>query len=253
MAPTIEFEGVGFSYEEGPGVLDSTDLRIVAGERVALVGTTGIGKSTIANLILGFYAPERGVVRVGGVDVADLDLGFLRESIAYVDQENFLFDTTIGENIAIGRPGASPEAILEAARAARIDEFIDRQPAGLDTRVGTRGMCLSMGQRQRIAIARALLRDAPILILDEYTSNVDPETEREIRAGLRELTRGRTTLVITHRPSTLVDVDRVLRLKPDGRIVDLGRPETVEAGSKINEPFHSQAVLTTSVVAQGGR
>ncbi|MBI4616246.1 MAG: ABC transporter ATP-binding protein, partial [Planctomycetes bacterium] len=247
LAGPIEFEGVSFSYEEGRPVLDGASFRIGEGERVALVGPSGLGKTTVANLILGFYAPGSGQVRVGGHDVRELDLTFLRSRIAYVDQENFLFDAPLSENVRMGRLEATEAEVHSALAAARLDSFVASLPEGLATRVGTRGARLSMGQRQRVAIARAILKDAPILVLDEYTSNVDPETEREIRAGLAELSRGRTTLVISHRPSTILDVDRIYSLSAEGRIAELSprdRSEGLLAGASGSRSPGARSFLT---------
>ena len=217
----IEFERVSFSYPVGKGVtLHNMSLRVAAGQVIAIVGKTGSGKSTVVNLLPRFYDVNEGSVRVDGHDVREYELTNLRDQIALVSQEVVLFNDTIRANIAFGRD-ASPEAIEEAARAAHVMEFAQSLPAGLDTMVGDRGVLLSGGQRQRISIARALLKNAPILILDEATSALDTESERIIQAALEQLMHNRTTLVIAHRLSTVEKADRIVVMEA-GRIVECG-------------------------------
>jgi len=217
----IEFDRVSFSYPVGKGVtLHDLTLRVAAGQVIAIVGKTGSGKSTVVNLLPRFYDVNEGSVRVDGHDVREYELTNLRDQIALVSQEVVLFNDTVRANIAFGRD-ASPEAIEEAARAAHVMEFAQSLPAGLDTMVGDRGVLLSGGQRQRISIARALLKNAPILILDEATSALDTESERIIQAALEELMHNRTTLVIAHRLSTVEKADRIVVME-GGRIVENG-------------------------------
>ena len=218
----IRFDAVGFTYveEKGP-VLRDIDLAIAAGETVALVGRSGSGKTTLVSLVPRFHDPDQGAVRIDGVDIREYPLADLRRQVSYVGQEVVLFDDTIRANIAFGRPDASAGEIEAAARAAHVAEFAAKLPEGLDTVAGDRGARLSGGQRQRIAIARALLKNAPILILDEATSALDTESERFIQAALEELVRGRTTLVIAHRLSTVEKADRIVVLE-HGRIVESG-------------------------------
>jgi len=217
----IEFEHVSFSYPVGKGItLHDLTLRVAAGQRLAIVGKTGSGKSTVVNLLPRFYDINEGSIRVDGHDVREYELTSLREQIALVSQEVVLFNDTIRANIAFGR-NASPAAIEDAARAAHVMEFAQALPAGLDTMVGDRGVLLSGGQRQRISIARALLKNAPILILDEATSALDTESERIIQAALEELMHNRTTLVIAHRLSTVEKADRIVVMDA-GRIVESG-------------------------------
>jgi subfamily B ATP-binding cassette protein MsbA len=217
----IEFDRVSFSYPVGKGVtLKDLSLRVAAGQVLAIVGRTGSGKSTLVNLLPRFYDVNAGSVRIDGHDVREYELTSLREQIALVSQEVVLFNDTIRANIAFGR-NVPAAAIEEAARAAHVMEFAQSLPAGLDTTVGDRGVLLSGGQRQRISIARALLKNAPILILDEATSALDTESERIIQSALEELMHNRTTLVIAHRLSTVEKADRILVLDA-GRIVETG-------------------------------
>jgi len=217
----IEFDHVSFSYPAAKGAaLQDISLRVQAGEMVAIVGRSGSGKSTLVNLLPRFYDADSGAVRIDGVDVREYQLTSLREQIALVSQEVVLFNDTIRANIAFGR-NVSNAQIEDAARAAHVLEFVRDLPAGLDTIVGDRGVLLSGGQRQRISIARALLKDAPILILDEATSALDTQAERIIQAALEQLMRGRTTLVIAHRLSTVERADRIVVLDA-GRIIESG-------------------------------
>ena len=218
----IAFDDVHFAYDGGAPALEGVTLTIPAGRTVALVGSSGAGKSTILNLIPRFYDVESGSVSIDGTDVRDATLASLRGALALVSQEISLFDDTVRANIAYGRPGATDDEIREAARAAAADDFIAALAGGYDTVVGERGVKLSGGQRQRIAIARAMLKNAPILLLDEATSALDSETERQVQAALAILMAGRTTLVIAHRLSTVMDADLIYVLE-DGRVVERGR------------------------------
>ncbi|QUL99430.1 MAG: ABC transporter ATP-binding protein [Candidatus Fermentithermobacillus carboniphilus] len=219
----IVYENVSFRYGEAP-VLKNINLEIKPGEMVALVGPTGVGKTTMANLIPRFYDPNEGRVLIDGVDIRTVKLSSLRRHISMVLQDVFLFNGTIAENIAYGSPNATREQIEAAAAAAGADEFIRELPNGYDTEIGERGVKLSGGQKQRLAIARAILYDAPILILDEATSSVDTETEAKISAALQRLMKGRTTLVIAHRLSTVRHADKIVVLK-EGEIVEQGTHE----------------------------
>ncbi len=226
----IEFDGVGFAYQEGKPVLESIDLHIRPGEMVALVGPSGAGKSTMMALLQRLYEPTSGSIRVDGMDLRSLKQRSLRRQIGVVLQDSLLFNDTVRNNIAYGRPGASQREIEAAARAANAHDFIMRLPNGYDTVVGERGGILSGGEKQRIAIARALLKDPPILILDEATSALDAESEALVQGALERLVQGRTTLVIAHRLATVVGADRILVLR-DGRIVESGtHEELVERG-----------------------
>jgi ATP-binding cassette subfamily B protein len=234
----VELDDVWFSYAGGGDAVDpggdwalaGIDLRIPAGQTVALVGETGAGKSTLAKLVARFYDPQRGHVLVDGRDLRDLRAGSLRSQLGIVPQEGFLFSGTIRENIAFGRPDASEEEIRAAATAVGADAFVDRLTEGLETEVGERGIHLSAGQRQLVAFARALLAEPRILILDEATSNVDVRTERTIERGLERLLLGRTAIVIAHRLSTIRRAGRIVVLE-HGRIVETGtHEELIEAG-----------------------
>jgi subfamily B ATP-binding cassette protein MsbA len=219
----VAFDAVRFAYTADKGeVLRGVSFEAAAGQTVAIVGRSGSGKSTLVNLVPRFYEPTAGSVRVDGVDVREYALSALRAQIALVSQDVVLFNDTVRANIAYGAlAGASDARVLEAAKAAHALEFIDALPGRLDAMVGDRGTLLSGGQRQRIAIARALLKDAPILILDEATSALDTESERHIQQALESLMRGRTTLVIAHRLSTVERADRILVLDR-GAVVESG-------------------------------
>jgi subfamily B ATP-binding cassette protein MsbA len=218
---TIRFNEVYFAYHTEAPALRGITLEVPAGRTVALVGPSGAGKSTVLNLIPRFYDTDSGSITIGGTDLRAVTMASLRANIALVSQEVVLFDQSIRDNIAYGRPGASEDEIREAARQAAAHDFILALPQGYDTRVGEQGVKLSGGQRQRIAIARAMLRDAPILLLDEATSALDTESERAVQGALRTLQRGRTTLVIAHRLSTVVDADRIYVLD-HGQVIESG-------------------------------
>ncbi len=220
FAREVRFEGVTFDYGRGP-VLHGVDLVLRAGESHALVGPSGAGKSTLAMLVPRFIDPSAGGVSIDGVDLREVRLADLRAQIALVSQETHLFDGTIAENVAYGRPGVPRELVERAARAAFAHDFIEGMPQGYDTPLGERGTQLSTGQRQRIAIARAFLKDAPILILDEATSALDSASEREVQKALEALLAGRTALIIAHRLATVAHADRIHVLEA-GRIVESG-------------------------------
>ena len=227
----LEMRGVTFRYGADPVLVDVT-LRIPAGQSVALVGPSGAGKSTFVNLVPRFFDPQQGSILIDGHDLRQVRQADLRANIALVSQEPVLFNESILENIRLGRPAATDAEVREAARLAGAFEFIEAQPEGFLTKVGERGGRLSGGQRQRVSIARAFLKDAPILILDEATSALDTDTERSIQQSLALLMKGRTTLIVAHRFSTIRDVDRVL-VFDDGRIVADGTREAVYASSDL--------------------
>ena len=217
----VVFEHVSFAYDPRRTILDDVSFTVPAGHRVAIVGASGAGKSTISRLLFRFYDVGRGRVTIDGEDIRDATQASVRAAIGIVPQDTVLFNDTIYYNIAYGRPGATPAEIEEAARLARIHDFIMASPDGYQTMVGERGLKLSGGEKQRVAIARTILKRPRILLFDEATSALDTRTEREIQASLREVSRGRTTLVIAHRLSTIVDADEIIVLA-EGRIAERG-------------------------------
>ncbi|MEU2833862.1 ABC transporter ATP-binding protein [Streptomyces lavendulae] len=229
---TVEFDDVRFGYDPDRPVLDGFSLTLAEGETVAVVGSSGSGKSTVALLLPRFYDADHGAVRVGGHDVRELTYDSLRAAIGLVPEDSFLFSDTIRANIAFGRPDASDEDVRAAARAAQAEGFVEALPAGFDTRVGEQGLTLSGGQRQRIALARAILTDPRLLLLDDATSAVDARVEHEIHEALRAVMAGRTTLLIAHRRSTLALADRIAVLD-HGRLADIGTHEELEHRSEL--------------------
>jgi ABC-type multidrug transport system fused ATPase/permease subunit len=226
----IAFRSVDFGYAESRIVLRDINLSIASNQIVGLVGGTGAGKSTLLSLVPRFYDPTTGSVMLDGRDVREITKKSLRDQIAIVLQDTLLFSTTVRENIAYGRADATEEEIIEAARRAQADEFIREMPQEYSSLVGERGGHLSVGQRQRIGIARAFLKNAPILLLDEPTSALDPSTEAAIMETIKELMRGRTTLIATHRLATIHNLDQIIVLD-HGRIIEQGRgPELLTRG-----------------------
>ena len=224
----IVFDNVTFGYLEGQKVLKNINLRIAPGEKVAFVGTTGAGKTTIANLLLRFYEPEQGRILLDGIDVNKYQQQSLRKQIGLVQQDVFLFSDSVQFNIAYGKWNANKEEIVEAAKNAAADDFIGRLPQGYVTEIGERGVKLSGGQKQRIAIARVFLKNPPVLILDEATSALDTRTEKQIQGALDKLSQNRTTLIIAHRLSTIMNADRIVVLN-NGEIAEIGKHEELLA------------------------
>ena len=226
----LEFANVSFGYQPDQSVLRDVSFRVAEGETVALVGMTGVGKTTACHLIVRFYDVDEGMIRLGGTDVRNLPLEYLRHQVAMVSQDVFLFHGTIRDNLRIGKPQASAAELAAAVQASQSQEFTDLLPQGLDTIVGERGVRLSGGQKQRISIARALLKDAPVLLLDEATSAVDLETENCIKHALARVTAGRTVIVVAHRQSTIMAADRLVVLD-QGRVVETGKyDDLMDAG-----------------------
>ena len=224
----VSFTNTSFAYEPGKTALENVTFDVEAGRTIALVGPSGAGKSTVMNLLLRFYDTTGGSVSVDGQDVRNVTVASLRDSIALVSQDVTLFNDTAAANIRFGRPDASDEDVIEAAKSAAAHDFVTALPDGYDTIVGDRGLKLSGGERQRIAIARAMLKDAPILLLDEATSALDAESERHVRAALDRLTKGRTTLVIAHRLATVMNADSIL-VMDGGQIVETGTHQTLQS------------------------
>jgi ATP-binding cassette subfamily B protein/subfamily B ATP-binding cassette protein MsbA len=222
MRGEVKCERVTFHYRPDVRVLKGLTVTVRPGERVALVGPSGAGKSTLVKLLMRFYDVTGGTILIDGTDLRDLPLAYVRDHIGFVQQEPFLFNGSVRDNILYGDLAATEQQLELAARAARAHEFIAELPEGYDTWIGERGIKLSVGQKQRVSIARVLLKDPPIVVFDEATSNIDTETEVKIREAMNELTKGRTTIIIAHRLSTLHDADRILVMH-EGRLVDQGR------------------------------
>ncbi len=233
----IRLENLFFAYNEENPVLENVNLTIKPGQTVALIGTTGVGKSTIANLINRFYDPQLGTVRIDGVDIREVTLTSLRDNISMVLQDTFLFNGTVYENIVYGWKDASRDDVVAAAKASKAHDFIEKMENGYDTIIGERGIRLSGGQKQRISIARAILRNSPILILDEATSALDTKTEQEIQLALDEISKERTTLVIAHRLSTIRHADQIVVLSDTG-MAEIGTHDQLMAKNGIYARLH---------------
>jgi ABC-type multidrug transport system fused ATPase/permease subunit len=241
-AGRVRYERVSFGYDERRPVLQDIDLELEPGRTVALIGHTGSGKTTLASLVPRFYEVTSGRITIDGVDVRDAKLASLRREIGIVAQDPFLFSATVRENIAFGRPDAADQQLEEAARLAQAAEFIEELPEGYETVIGERGITLSGGQRQRIAIARALIIDPRILILDDATASVDATTEAQIRLGLRQAMKGRTTIIIAHRLSTLALADELVVLDR-GRIAARGTHEELLERSPVYREIYEHGLL----------
>jgi subfamily B ATP-binding cassette protein MsbA len=252
IAARVEFNQVRFAYEPDKPVLHGISFTAEPGTSTALVGSSGSGKSTIIGLIAGFHKPTEGAVYVDGTDLSQVRLPTYRTQLGVVLQESFLFDGTIRENIAFGRPDASEAEVLAAASVARVDEFAERFEEGYDTVIGERGVKLSGGQRQRVSIARAILADPRILILDEATSSLDSESEQLIQEGLNHLMQGRTTFVIAHRLSTIRRADQILVIE-GGHILERGTHEELyQAGGRYRELYDRQHGIASNLFLAPG-
>ncbi|MBI3404538.1 MAG: ABC transporter ATP-binding protein, partial [Acidobacteria bacterium] len=250
---SVEFDNVGFGYDDGPAVLKGIHFTVSAGEVVAIVGLSGAGKTTLVNLLPRFYAATSGTLQIDGKDVRQATLRSLREQMAIVTQETILFNDTVWNNICYGRPGLPKERVVAAAQAALAHDFIEELPAKYDTMLGERGQRLSGGQRQRIAIARAILKDSPILILDEATSELDSESELEVQRALANLMTGRTVFVIAHRLSTIRRADKIVVLD-EGMIREMGKHDELLARggtyARLYDLQFADAPEPRSVIAQ---
>jgi ATP-binding cassette subfamily B protein len=238
----VAFEDASFAYAEGRNVLENVDLEIEAGRTIALIGHTGSGKTTLASLVPRFYDVTSGRLTIDGADVRDVTLTSLRRAIGIVAQDPFLFSATVRDNITFGAPEATDEDVVRAARLAQAHDFIEELPDGYDTVIGERGITLSGGQRQRIAIARALILDPRILILDDATASVDATTEARIRLGLREAMKGRTTLIVAHRLSTVALADELVVLDR-GRIAARGTQAELLEDSPVFRDIYEHGLL----------
>jgi len=248
----LALRGVWFAYAEGAPVLRHLDLEVAAGERICVVGPTGAGKSTLLALLLRFYDPDAGAVELDGTDLRHLDLGSLRRQLALVPQDPWMLDATVADNVRFGRPGATREELEAAARATRVDELIQRLPDGWDTEIGEGGVRLSGGQRRRVALARAILRDASVLLLDEPTSGLDAASEQAVLDALDRAAEGRTVLSVSHRLSLAARADRVVVLD-GGRVVEQGPPgELLAAGGAYARLWALQHPMELAVSGNSG-
>ncbi|MCK4667707.1 ATP-binding cassette domain-containing protein, partial [Candidatus Dependentiae bacterium] len=238
----IEFKDVFFSYDKENFILQNINLKIPAGTTAALVGKSGVGKTTIACLIPRFYDPISGIVKIDNFNIKDIKVDSLREKIGIVMQDPFLFYGTVLDNITLGRENYSADLLNQATKAAHVDEFIEKLPEGLNTIIGERGSRLSQGQKQRVALARILFMKPPILIIDEGTSSLDLESEQFIQEALKELRKNRTTLIIAHRLSTIKDADTIFVVEKGG-IVEQGKHEELMSSSKVYKNLYNRLTV----------
>jgi subfamily B ATP-binding cassette protein MsbA len=245
VAGTIEFSNVSFGYSTERPVLSDVNFTIRAGQFIGIVGPTGAGKSTVVSMIPRFYDPLSGSIKIDGIDIRDMKLDCLRDQIGYVLQDTVLFRGTIAENIAFGKPGASEDEIVAAAKLANAHEFIMQMPGGYRAIVGERGATLSGGQRQRIGIARVMIRNSPILLLDEPTAALDTESERLVIDALERLMKGRTVIAIAHRLSTIRDADQIMVISGGG-VAEMGSHDELMATEGIYATLHAAQFNTSS-------
>ena len=240
---SIEFQGISFKYpSRNAMVLSGINVELKKSKTLAIVGMSGSGKTTLVDLLFRFHEPSSGKILIDGINIKDYTLNSLRSSLALVSQEIFLFNDTIRQNIAYGRPSASEDDIIQASKAANVDSFVSALDEGYDTMIGERGVKLSGGQRQRIAIARAILRNAPILILDEATSALDSESEKSVQDALHNLMKYRTTFVIAHRLSTIKHAHSIVVLNK-GEIVEIGTHEKLLTDCKLYQKYYKMQIL----------
>ncbi|WP_294237319.1 ABC transporter ATP-binding protein [Pseudobutyrivibrio sp.] len=247
----IVFENVKFSYDDKE-VLHGVNLELKQNTTTALVGESGSGKSTLAKLLVHYYDIDGGRITIGGQDITDMSLEALNNEVSYVSQEQFLFNTTLYENILIGRPNASREEVLDAARRAQCDEFLDRLPKGIETLAGDSGKQLSGGERQRISLARAILKDAPIIVLDEATAFMDPENEEKLNAALDEIIKGKTVFVIAHRLSTVKNADKICVMK-EGQCIAADKHDKLLESCPEYKKFWDASVSASTWKIKGGK
>lgn len=240
----VEYKNVHFSYKDAE-VLHGISLDLRQGETTALVGESGSGKTTLAKLLVHYYDLDEGSISIGGQDITDMSLYALNEKVAYVAQEQFLFNTTIYDNILLGKPDATREEVLEAAARAQCNEFLDRLPNGIDTAVGDGGKMLSGGERQRVALARAILKNAPIIVLDEATAFMDPENEKKMNAAIDEIIRGKTVIVIAHRLSTIKNADKICVLKEGSLIASGTHSDLLETSEEYAKLWNASVSAST--------
>ena len=240
----IEYKDVRFSYKDAE-VLHGINLSFRQGETTALVGESGSGKSTLAKLLVHYYDLDGGAISIGGQDITDMSLEALNEKVAYVAQEQFLFNTSIYENILLGRPGASRQEVLEAAERAQCNEFLERLPDGIDTKTGDGGKMLSGGERQRVALARAILKNAPVIVLDEATAFMDPENEEKMNAAIDEIIKDKTVVVIAHRLSTIKNADKICVMKEGMCIAEGSHDELLEKSQEYSNLWNASVSAST--------
>ena len=240
----IEYKDVRFSYKDAE-VLHGINLSFRQGETTALVGESGSGKSTLAKLLVHYYDLDGGAISIGGQDITDMSLEALNEKVAYVAQEQFLFNTSIYENILLGRPGASRQEVLEAAERAQCNEFLERLPNGIDTKTGDGGKMLSGGERQRVALARAILKNAPVIVLDEATAFMDPENEEKMNAAIDEIIKDKTVVVIAHRLSTIKNADKICVMKEGMCIAEGSHDELLEKSQEYSNLWNASVSAST--------
>lgn len=224
--PNIEFKKVSFSYEKGQQVLKNVSFKCLSGDKIALVGHSGTGKTTVVNLILKLYEPTAGNIYLNGKKYKDLTHHFVRNNISLVFQDAELFSSTVAKNVTYAKPNTGKNQIVEALKLANAWEFVNRLPKGINSEIGERGVKLSGGQKQRIQIARAILEDSPILILDEATSSLDAKNEKEVQEGLENLMRDKLVIIVAHRFSTIQNVEKIIVID-EGKVTDIGSPQTL--------------------------